>query len=205
VSHSIVVYLHDYFTQITPGPATLRVSVTVWGEGEESLDLHGACHVVILPADDARLASRISEIAKRLGSHEPAEQRLELLRSVAALDHLDLIQLFLDALRDPVLMLFHTTARRRATQLGERYGREAVLRHLHDGGGRYDGIVFDTWTEMGVQLSDAETAALAAAASPWIRLFSLETFRNQALRRGAIESLRTEAAELDARAERLEP
>jgi hypothetical protein len=201
-SLSLMVYLHDHFLRIVPGPATLRLTVTLWSEEQESFTLTAACSLDILPADVTRLASRISEIANGLRSGAPSAERVELLRSVAALDHPHLILLFLEALRDPALMVFHATARRRAAQLGEKYGRAAILEHLRCCGGRYDGVIFDTWSEMGVRLSAEETTVLAEAANPWIRLFSLETQQGQRNRRGAVESLRSEIGELGARAER---
>jgi hypothetical protein len=183
---------------------TLRVTVTVWTDDQGSFPLTGACSFEILPPDPARLALRLAEIAARLRSAEPAADRLELLRSVAALDHPDLIPVLLQAVRDPDLMVFHTTARRRAAQLGEQYGRGTVVEHLRCCGSRYDSMIFDTWSDMGVRLTADELSLVREAGNPWIRLFSLETFRDQGNRRGAIDSLRAETGELRARAERLE-
>lgn len=207
-SLSLEVYLHDHFSSITPGMVELPVSVKIARKTEPPaapVTLREVCELDVTGPDPERFADRIAEIRQRILAQPSAEQRLELYKSLASLTHPDLIQLFLESLLDPGVQVFHLTARRRAAELAETFGRnDSVVRYLANHGGRYDEEFFRLWDQNQTRLLDEEIMRLCESTSLWTRLFCLEHFRQQYNRKGMIESLKTELQEVSERVENLE-
>jgi hypothetical protein len=194
-----IVYLHDVFSSISPGRVELPVTAEIWlenrGEGERAVAEH-TCVVEVSEPDPAGFAERIREIRSRIDREEDPDRRLELYRSLASLEHPDLVSVFLIALLDHDMLAFHPIARDRAAELAETYGRrDLIIRHLAVHGGPYDERFFRFWDERDVRLSPEEISQLSESTSLWVRLFCLERY-DVYNRRGAVESLATELEEL---------
>jgi hypothetical protein len=206
-SLSFVIYLHDYFSSITPGKVQFPVTVKVWRKAEvaeEPTVLRQVCDIDVMQPDAERFADRIAEIRSRIAQEQSAEQRLELYKSLASLSHADLVPIFLESLLDPTAQVFHLTARRRAVQLAETYNnRELLINQLAHHGGRYDAEFFRLWQERKVRLSDEQIARLCDSASLWTRLFCLEHYGQQYNRKGLIDSLEAELGDLAERVHKL--
>jgi hypothetical protein len=201
-------YLHDYFSSITPGPTQLRITVTLHLHTEatsEPVVLQDVCAFEVMPPDPEGFQHRIEEIHRQILSEQSAEKRLELYKSLASLSHPDLIAIFLEALLDPAMLVFHRTARGRLVELAERYGqRDRIIKYLASHGSRYDGEFFRLWQQKQIRLSDEEILRLCESSSLWTRLFCLEHFEHQYNRKGLIESLKAELQELSERVRNLE-
>jgi hypothetical protein len=204
---SRVIYVHDYFASITPGPTELPVTVKLWPQGGagQPVVLRDVWGFAVMAPDPEGFETRIKAIQRHIAAERSAEQRLELYKSVASLAHPALIPLFLEALLDPTVQVFHLTARRRLVDLAETYGKlESIIQYLINYGSRYDAEFFRLWQQKQVRLSAEEINRLCESSSLWTRLFCLEYYRQQYNRQGLIQSLKAELEELTERVRTLE-
>ncbi|HZM85050.1 MAG TPA: hypothetical protein VFF31_00710 [Blastocatellia bacterium] len=201
------IYLHDYFSSITPGDTKLTVVVKVWPKSEGKVEpfvLREFCSFKVMGPDPEGFKDRIRRIHQQILSEKSAEKRLELYKSLASLSHADLIPIFLESLLDPHMLVFHLTARRRLVDLAEKYGkRDSLIAHLANHGGRYDAEFFRLWQEKQIRLTEEEISRLCESSSLWVRLFCLENYGKQYNRKGLIDSLKSELKELTERAQNL--
>lgn len=206
-SLSRTVYLHDYFTVITPGDVQLSVTVKIAMEGgdpNQPIILKDTAVLQIMNPDPKLFAERIDQIHSHLSQERSPQKRLELLRSIASLSHLKLIPILVQSILDEQILIFHSTARIRLVDLCETYGnREPVISYLVNSGKRYDGAFFNLWKQKKIGLSDEEIMRLSEAPSLWPRVFALENYKNQYNRHGLVESLKSEIEELSGRAREL--
>jgi len=192
------VYLHDYFSHLTPGEATLEIALYLWpdvrGKTKRAI-VRTSTTVSLAQEGDQRLAWRIRRIASQIAAAPRAHERLMLYRSVANLAHPDLIPLFIQALEGRSPHSFRWTATHRVVELCEIYGRrQALLDYLVRHGVREDQSIFELWKQAGVQLPDREVYLLCGAENPWVKLICLQYHGDRRLPDGVYESF---AAEMD--------
>jgi hypothetical protein len=196
-SVSCKIFLHDFFKRLEPGSATVQVKLTLWlveGTSQSGIVVKDEVRVNLTKEDFGVLASRINSIAVETNPNK----RLEIYRSLRGIETARLVPVFIDALLDDDVLVFHASARRRIVELLAADGNWApLIRYLKRSGGRADEYFFAYWKKAGVQLPHAEVSALDNSSSPWIRIFALRHgHRELKDLSGLLESLETEIKEL---------
>ena len=181
------VYLHNIFTHLKPGRATVALEVTLFREkarllteGQEPqrpVELRREFEVNLVEQGAGELARRLAAISARIQSAASAQERLALYESVKNLSHPDLVPVLFRALSDDSVGSFHFAAKVRLVDLCETYGmRQALVDYLATCGERLDQVIFDKWKEAGVRLSEEQLAELRRAKDPWVRLTCLKYY-----------------------------
>ena len=181
-SLSRVLYLHDFFSKMTPGRMELPLTLKIWPEAGSAKNpiILKKTIVVEIERDSAdQLEARIRSIASRI-AQEKAEERLELYRSLGSLSHRELTPIFVQALSDVRVRAFHLTARKRLIDLCEAEGNwDPIVRYLAVRGTRYDFYFFTYLQGKKINLSLEQRSALNNASNIWIRLYALEFFSQE--------------------------
>lgn len=201
------IYLHDFFTTMQPGKVELPVTVSFLEERHsvrKLIDYTEPCHFKIMEKQEKKFKERIDSIHREILLTKDSNKKLRLYKTVANIEHPQLVTIFIEVLLNDNMLVFHHTARKRLIDLTEKYGnREEIVRYLEKHGSRSDSYFFQLWKEKGIKLSDAEIGRLAQSASLWTRVFCLGNFPGPYNRAGIIESLKTEIQELQEKIKKL--
>ena len=195
-----LIYLHDFFSKVTPGKVELPITLRIWpeaGAAKEPVVLSSTVVLDIMKANPKGLESRIKTIASQISGEEKPEKRLELYRSLANLSHPDLIPVFLQALSDRKVRDFHSIARNRLVGLCETDGNwQPIAKYLIVHGDRADEYFFTFWHQKRGKLSAEQINELSNSSNLWIRLYTVKLYGKHEEATGLIASLEAEIEEL---------
>jgi len=197
---SRTVNLQDVFSKVTPGKATLGLTLRIWtdaGKSEQPVVLKATVPLVLAEEDDEAVQRHIDTISRRIVHEHSVDKRIELYRDIMGISSRDVVAVLTRGLTDLEVQSLHDQMRRRAFELADSFDSKGILvRYLAEDGARRDEYFFSMWQKSDVVLSEEEAKVLSNARNPWIRLYALNMNPRARDIHGDVESLDAELADM---------
>lgn len=173
-SVSRMLYLHEFFEEIHPGKAEVKIVLKIRPE-KKVVTLRDTVSLTITDDDSRSFSRRLKRIEQRIAAEEDISDRLKLYESILHLSHSEVMPLLLRGLRNPDVHSseFRWAAINRLIDICERTGEwNRVVEYLSVHGERLDRQFFAYWKEERVKLSSKQLHSLNSATNCWIRLYA---------------------------------